>query len=266
MLKALSRVGKESAVLEQPRRFVLRFGYPTSQDGLASAKVVAGVIDWPAHRSGHILAAALDDGSKNSALRHVIYHEATHLLEPEMREPLGQIATLIKTAKKFAWTDGKPTVALSAHQTRAISAINPHYLPERLNLWSASAAGLESQLATGLITQCEHDEKTAACDEDLAAEILVESACWLFWKTGIQDKLKPTASWEALDAITARVPERLREMASSDYSTRKRSYSEDERGNFKDREIIRVLTLPKTLRLTLARCRKNRQSPKRASP
>jgi len=244
LLDSFDRVATNSQVMEQPRGFVMNIGFQTSQDFIAKTYVRAGIIEWNADRQGLIYAAALDDGNVISTLDHIVYHEATHLMEPEMQQSLGELTNLISNSKTIDWNGVEVDVFLPPVAEKAISSINPDYLPSKLHIWREAMEGLQSQHHTGTISDAQFKTQSHAMDEDLAAEILVETTCSLFWNSG---KVPfPKEGWPELDAIAEATVDRMKKLSSISLDERRATY-ESRSQQEPVRDVVRVLILPAKL-------------------
>ena len=246
LLTSFDRVSKESRAMEQPRFFLMRIGFPSdfppsTENAIARTYADRGIINWQATRQGLLPAAAFEDTRAPSTLDHIVYHEATHLMEPEMKESLGDITKLISQNKSAQWVGGDLKVNLPPEAQRAVTGINPEYLPLKLHFWKMAASGLHYQHSTGTLSDEDFKNQSHDNDEDLAVEILVETTCSLFWKSA--NVPFPRGEWADLDKIADSTVEKMQHLYSMSAEDRESSYKRSAWKN-QERDTVRVFILP----------------------
>jgi hypothetical protein len=122
---------------------------------------------------------AVDSPELISNLDRVICHEITHLMEPELSEPLEALTQVLINDRFVA--DGSDSISFSANHKEILTAINPDYFPLQIKTWELQMTAMEEARRSMSIPLSLYNDLVHKQSEMLAAEIISETACDRFW-------------------------------------------------------------------------------------
>jgi len=178
LLDGFDRVSKNTSAMDQPRRVVMEIGMHDINPRPALASTATGKIAWWT-RDGIIIAAGTDNNGRISNLDRMICHEITHLMEPELKDPLEQITKVLIEGRSIVGDTS--SVILPPEKRAEIMAINPEYFDFLLDKWEERMSTLEKNHIKDEITAEDYKKGVHTSTESLAAEIISETACSRFW-------------------------------------------------------------------------------------
>jgi len=163
---------------------------PDAKDRVADSNTDNGEITWYLlSESSRLFATSLADATAASPtpilVPRMIHHEAAHCYEPSMRDWLHALTPTV-------------TKVNPANLDKLAHALNPAYLPSRIEAWKDDCTALAPK------NPPDKGKRKKILNESLAAEFLVEA----FLHVVIEHKPWPKGLWPVMDAFIKDMPKR----------------------------------------------------------